>query len=47
MLHKDYDLKGSVEKKTLVVNLKGLDAKMNSKSNSDSNFDFESVSVRV
>jgi hypothetical protein len=31
MLHKDYDFKGSVEheKKTLVVNLKGLGAKMN------------------
>jgi hypothetical protein len=27
MLHKDYDRKGSVEKKYLVVILKGLDAK--------------------
>jgi hypothetical protein len=29
MLHKDYDLKGSVAEKILVVSLKGLDAKMN------------------
>jgi hypothetical protein len=29
MLHKDYDPKGSVAKKSLVVNLKGLDAKTN------------------
>jgi hypothetical protein len=29
LLHKDYDRKGSVEKKSLVVSLKGLDAKMN------------------
>jgi hypothetical protein len=29
MLHKDYDRKGSVEKKSLVVGLKGLDAKTN------------------
>jgi hypothetical protein len=29
MLHKDYYRKGSVEKKSLVVNLKGLDAKTN------------------
>jgi hypothetical protein len=30
MLHKDYDLKGSVaKKKNLVVNLKGLGAKNN------------------
>jgi hypothetical protein len=29
MLHKDYYLKGSVEKKSLVVSLKGLEAKMN------------------
>jgi hypothetical protein len=29
MLRKDNDRKGSVEKKSLVVNLKGLDAKMN------------------
>jgi hypothetical protein len=29
MLHKDYDRKGSVEKKSLVVSLKGLDAKKN------------------
>jgi hypothetical protein len=31
MLHKDYDPKGSVakKKKTLVVSLKGLGAKMN------------------
>jgi hypothetical protein len=30
MLHKDYDRKGSVENKLLVVSLKGLDAKTNS-----------------
>jgi hypothetical protein len=43
MLHKDYDRKGSVEKKTVVVNLKELGAKVNwltvnceSYSNSDS-----------
>jgi hypothetical protein len=29
MLHKGYDRKGSVEKKSLVVNLKGLGTKMN------------------
>jgi hypothetical protein len=29
MLHKDYYRKGSVEKKSLVVGLKGLDAKTN------------------
>jgi hypothetical protein len=29
MLHKDYDRKGSVEEKTLVVDLKGLGAKKN------------------
>jgi hypothetical protein len=29
MLHTDYDRKGSVEKKSLVVNLKGLGAKTN------------------
>jgi hypothetical protein len=29
MLHKDYDHKDSVEKKSLVVGLKGLDAKTN------------------
>jgi hypothetical protein len=29
MLHKDYDHKGSVEKKTLVLDLKGLGAKTN------------------
>jgi hypothetical protein len=29
MLHKDYDRKGSVEKKTVVVNLKELGAKVN------------------
>jgi hypothetical protein len=29
MLHKDYYRKSSVEKKTLVVGLKGPDAKMN------------------
>jgi hypothetical protein len=29
MLHKDYASKGSVDKKSLVVNLKGFDAKMN------------------
>jgi hypothetical protein len=29
MLHKDYDRKGSVEKKDLVVSLKGLDALTN------------------
>jgi hypothetical protein len=30
MLHKDYDRKGSVEeKRSLVVSLKGLDAKIN------------------
>jgi hypothetical protein len=29
MLHKDYDLKGSVAKKYLVVILKGLGAKTN------------------
>jgi hypothetical protein len=29
MIHKDYDRKGSVAKKTLVVNLKGLGAKTN------------------
>jgi hypothetical protein len=29
MLHKDYDRKSSVEKKSVVVVLKGLDAKMN------------------
>jgi hypothetical protein len=31
MLHKDYDLKGSVakKKKSLIVSLKGLDAKTN------------------
>jgi hypothetical protein len=29
MLHKDYDSKGSVEKKSLVVILKGLGANMN------------------
>jgi hypothetical protein len=28
-LHKDYDRKGSFEKKSLVVSLKGLDAKTN------------------
>jgi hypothetical protein len=28
-LHKGYDRKGSVAKKNLVVNLKGLDAKTN------------------
>jgi hypothetical protein len=29
MLHKEYDCKGSVEAKSLVVILKGLDAKRN------------------
>jgi hypothetical protein len=29
MLHKDYDRKGSAEKKSLVVSLYGLGAKMN------------------
>jgi hypothetical protein len=29
MLHKDYDRKGSVEKRYLVVSLEGLDAKAN------------------
>jgi hypothetical protein len=29
MLHKDYDGEGSVEEKSLVVILEGLDAKMN------------------
>jgi hypothetical protein len=29
VLHKDYDRKGSVEKKSLVVSLKGLGAKTN------------------
>jgi hypothetical protein len=29
MLHKDYDRKGSVAKRTVVVNLKGLGAKAN------------------
>jgi hypothetical protein len=29
MLHKDYNCKGSVEKKSLVVNLKGFGAKIN------------------
>jgi hypothetical protein len=29
MLHKDYDRKGSVEKLSLTVSLKGLDAKAN------------------
>jgi hypothetical protein len=29
MLHKDYDCKGSVAKNSLVVFLKGLDAKTN------------------
>jgi hypothetical protein len=29
MLHKDYDRKGSVEEKTLVLSLKELGAKMN------------------
>jgi hypothetical protein len=29
MLHKDYDRKGSVGKKSLVLILKGLDAKTN------------------
>jgi hypothetical protein len=29
ILHKDYDRKGSVEKESLVVNLKGLGAKTN------------------
>jgi hypothetical protein len=29
MLHKDYDSKGSVAKKSMVVNLKGLNTKMN------------------
>jgi hypothetical protein len=29
MLHKDYDREGSIEKKSLVVILKGLRAKMN------------------
>jgi hypothetical protein len=29
MLHKDYDRKGSVEKKMLVVSLKGLGGKTN------------------
>jgi hypothetical protein len=29
MLHKDYDREGSVEKKSFIVSLKGLDAKMN------------------
>jgi hypothetical protein len=29
MLHNDYDRKGTVEKKILVVNLKGLGAKKN------------------
>jgi hypothetical protein len=29
MLRKDYDRKGSVEKKVLVVDLRGLDAKAN------------------
>jgi hypothetical protein len=29
MLHKDYNRRGSVEKKYLVVRLKGLDAKTN------------------
>jgi hypothetical protein len=29
MLHKDYDGKGSVEKKLLVVSLEGLGAKTN------------------
>jgi hypothetical protein len=43
MLHKDYDRKGLVTK-TLVVSLKGLDAKMNSLAvnrQSYSNFDFD------
>jgi hypothetical protein len=29
VLHKDYDHKGSVENKSLVVSLKGLEAKTN------------------
>jgi hypothetical protein len=29
MLHEDYDCKGSVKKKFLVMGLKGLDAKTN------------------
>jgi hypothetical protein len=29
MLHKDYDFKDSVEKKIVVLSLKGLGAKMN------------------
>jgi hypothetical protein len=29
MLHKDYDRMGSVKKKSLVMSLKELDAKMN------------------
>jgi hypothetical protein len=29
MLHNDYDLKGSIEKKNLAVSLKGLGAKTN------------------
>jgi hypothetical protein len=46
VLHKDYDRKGSVEKKSLVVSLKGLGAKTNwlevtRQSESNSGFDFE------
>jgi hypothetical protein len=40
MLHKDNDRKGSLENKSLVVGLKGLDAKKNY-SQLYSNFDFD------
>jgi hypothetical protein len=42
MLHKDYYRRSSVEKKSLVMGLKGLDAKINCQLKSD--FDFDPVS---
>jgi hypothetical protein len=52
MLHKDYYRRSSVEKKMLVVGLKGLDAKTNrlavnrqSLRNFDFDFDFEACSA--
>jgi hypothetical protein len=43
MLHKDYDRKGSVEKKTLFFSLEGVDSKAKCSAvirQSQSNFDF-------
>jgi hypothetical protein len=50
MLHKDYARKGSVENNSMVVSLKGLDAKTNLLAvnrQSQSNFDFDFGYERV